>query len=76
MNETIFGIIILLLILLYFIYLAVKLILIGTGRMKDIHEMKFIRSNSLLVKGIIALLVTVPFAGYLLFLLFMVFAYK
>ena len=66
MQETSIGLAVLFLIMSYFIILAIKIILIGLGKVKDIHEKKYIKSNKMVIKGVIVLIVTIPFFCYLL----------
>lgn len=70
---TTFGMIILFIILIYFLFLSIKAILIGVGKVNNPILKKKERNNQFLIRGIIGFLVSFPFFCFILFCFIMVF---
>lgn len=67
MNLTTIGMLLLLLFLMYYLFLSVKLILIGNGVILHPIKGKKERDKSFLIRGIIGVSVTFPFFCFVVF---------
>lgn len=70
---TTIGMILLLLINLYFLVLSVKLVLIGVGKVENLITKNIENNKQFLFRGIIGLVVTIPFICFLIFIFIQVF---
>jgi len=72
MKETIIGLIVLIIIFGYFLFLAMKMILEGIRKMKD-DQTEYGKINSLIIRGVIVCGVSLPFLFYILHIIIMAF---
>ena len=70
MKETIIGLIVLIIITGYFLYLAVKMILIGIKKMKE-NQINYGKINSLIIRGVVVCSVSLPFIILVVYIIFM-----
>ena len=71
--ATTFGMLFLLIIVLYFLIKSLKLVLIGVGKVENPITKKIEENKEFLFRGIIGLVVTIPFICYLIFIFIQVF---
>ncbi len=70
MNITTLGLILLLLLILYYLFLSVKLFLIGKGMLKHPIKGDYVIDKTFVVRGIIGFVVTIPSLCLILLVLF------
>ena len=71
--STTVGMILLLIILLYFLVLSIKLIFIGIGKVENSITKTVEKNKQFLLRGIIGLVVTFPFFVFIVFIFIQVF---
>ena len=71
--TTTIGMSLLLIILLYFLVLSLKLVFIGIGKVEDPITKTTGKNRGFLLRGIIGLVVTIPFLGFIIFIFIQVF---
>ncbi len=71
-NST-FGMVLLLLFLAWYLFLSIKCILIGTGKLMNPQTKEKAKDKKLLIAGIIAGIVTVPSFCFVVFMFIVVF---
>ena len=71
--STTVGMILLLIILLYFLVLSIKLIFIGIGKVENPITKTVEKNKQLLLRGIIGLVVTFPFFVFIVYIFIQVF---
>lgn len=70
MSETIFGLVLLFLIMVYFIVLSIKLYLIGQGKIKDIYTKKYVKSTKKVITSFVVIIPSLAFAIYILYIIY------
>lgn len=75
MHITTIGMTLLLIFLMYYLFLSIKLILIGTGKLINPELQKVEKDKKLIARGIIGALVTFPFFCFIVYIFIQVFLF-